>query len=529
MADNNVELSTLGSVIKQAYEGQPNTNAFTDDEKSKLAATEILTSSEKEKLEETLVFTQGEKDKLEETEVFTEAEKDKLSSIQIGARIVPGIRLAAIGTSLVQQCVSANVSERRVSYGSRSWLNFAIGYSGKVATSPIWYDPTVVPGWEPSGTPGATRGFEGLNFGVSGQFLSQIISRLPRIKEIYADSFDVIIVDGGTNDMSGQTKEYIHEKRVEIAEFFVAMGKFVILLPILSRANDQWISTYRAKANWVNNKTREYALNNPYVTVYDWNNGWVNCNDADGQPITSEDGTHFNTAAAESVGYNLGLWLKNFFPGGNAPVYSPGDKFDSTNNPLGNILLNPFCLGTAGTNGNGSSGVVCNNMRVERSVGSSVSVVCSKETRPNNKGEFQVLTFSLGGTAGETFYFRTAPADISNVLAGKWAKISCIIETNNSDAILGLTLSAIDMNGTDAPTITTFDPRTVSSVIQPWAARERKDFYLESPYIKFPDDSTTVRFRLQIIIKGDATIAPVIKVGELEFRQYEDPRPEGLK
>jgi len=33
----NVELSTLGSVIKTAYEAEPDRNAFTDNEKSKLA------------------------------------------------------------------------------------------------------------------------------------------------------------------------------------------------------------------------------------------------------------------------------------------------------------------------------------------------------------------------------------------------------------------------------------------------------------------------------------------------------------
>ena len=38
MAD--VDLSTLGSVIKAAYEGEANTNAFSDAEKSKLAAIE---------------------------------------------------------------------------------------------------------------------------------------------------------------------------------------------------------------------------------------------------------------------------------------------------------------------------------------------------------------------------------------------------------------------------------------------------------------------------------------------------------
>src|SRR5690606_11732996 len=32
------ELTTLGAVIKATYEGEPDTNAFTDEEKSKLAA-----------------------------------------------------------------------------------------------------------------------------------------------------------------------------------------------------------------------------------------------------------------------------------------------------------------------------------------------------------------------------------------------------------------------------------------------------------------------------------------------------------
>src|SRR5690625_5854616 len=39
------ELSTLGHVIKAAYEGQPNTNAFTDSEKAKLGALSELATS----------------------------------------------------------------------------------------------------------------------------------------------------------------------------------------------------------------------------------------------------------------------------------------------------------------------------------------------------------------------------------------------------------------------------------------------------------------------------------------------------
>lgn len=44
------ELSTLGAVIKTAYEGQPDTNAFTDAEKAKLGQTSVFTEPEKTKL-----------------------------------------------------------------------------------------------------------------------------------------------------------------------------------------------------------------------------------------------------------------------------------------------------------------------------------------------------------------------------------------------------------------------------------------------------------------------------------------------
>jgi hypothetical protein len=40
------ELSTLGSVIKTAYEGQTNTNAFTDTEQTKLAGVEAGASAD---------------------------------------------------------------------------------------------------------------------------------------------------------------------------------------------------------------------------------------------------------------------------------------------------------------------------------------------------------------------------------------------------------------------------------------------------------------------------------------------------
>src|SRR5690625_7322955 len=54
------ELSTLGNVIKAAYEDEPNTNAYTDPEKAKLAGlSELATSGAWEDLEKPAFIAAG--------------------------------------------------------------------------------------------------------------------------------------------------------------------------------------------------------------------------------------------------------------------------------------------------------------------------------------------------------------------------------------------------------------------------------------------------------------------------------------
>lgn len=101
--DENIELNTLGSVIKTAYEGQSDTNAFTDDEKSKLADMELQSTHNSSDAElrdrsthtgtqssSTIIdlpnLLQGKVDvspgkTLSDTN-FTQAEKDKLAGLE---------------------------------------------------------------------------------------------------------------------------------------------------------------------------------------------------------------------------------------------------------------------------------------------------------------------------------------------------------------------------------------------------------------------------------------------------------------
>lgn len=90
MAD--VELSTLGSVIKTAYEGQSNTNAFTDTEQTKLAG--IETGAEVNIVDSVnsqtgvVVLDADDIDDTSTTHKFTTAgDISKLAGIETGAEV----------------------------------------------------------------------------------------------------------------------------------------------------------------------------------------------------------------------------------------------------------------------------------------------------------------------------------------------------------------------------------------------------------------------------------------------------------
>lgn len=106
------ELSTLGSVIKTAYEGEADTNAFTDAEKSKLAGiaagAEVNTVDSVNSLTGAVVLDPDDLDDTSTTNKFTTAaEISKLAGIEALADVtdeanvvaaLSGASLAAIGT-----------------------------------------------------------------------------------------------------------------------------------------------------------------------------------------------------------------------------------------------------------------------------------------------------------------------------------------------------------------------------------------------------------------------------------------------
>ena len=437
-------------------------------------------------------------------------------------------RVAILGTSLVNHNHAGSAAGALYSY-ARGWMAWAEAYAKYAFTCPIWWDDTVLEGWEPSGVPGATRYFQGLNFGVSGQYIEEIKDRVPYIIANYIDKFDHIIIDAGTNDMAVTDADSIQTDREYICDQFLAHGKTVTLLPILSRAISSWSSggAERKKANWINSKTKEYINKTSGVYLFDWNMYWTNYTDTDGVPYADNtgDGIHFDAPGAELVGKALADHLLDILPAQPYSLIQPDDLYDATYNEKGSLItINPLLLGgSAGANGTGSSGNVVTGARIERSTATASTVANTIEADSDGYGNVQVMTFTLGTTdAKEDFYFRTSSADTSIAFAGEFIQAGIEVETNNSDAILGLQL---EINEPDL-SYSTIGLYTYTwaekGVLTPFPAMERR-IAIKTPAFLVPDTTTRVRYRLRIIIDGTASVAPVIKVRNPWLKKVDDP------
>lgn len=429
-----------------------------------------------------------------------------------------------VGTSLVQQNDAATTN--KISHWSRGWTTWLRFYMGDRMFSPIWWDNTVYAGWEPSGVAGSTRSFMGMNAGVSGQFIDQILDR----KEFIVNDIKprIVFVDGGTNDMGTLAKESIQSKREELVNYLLKHGIIVVFCTILSRGITSWTvgGPERPKAAWINARTRDFCQKTDNCYLWDWNRYWVNSLDANGAPNTgySNDDIHFSIPGGEAVGFDGSVLLKALLPPVNPSVWSQEDVYNATNNPTGNLLTNPFCLGTTGTATAPVTGTVATSMRVERSSGLA-GCVASKEVRSDNRGEWQVMTFTPS-TSDSLFYFRTNTADTAHTLpSGTWVQASIEVDIGSFNGWQGITLYMKDnaADGLIGYGMETYDAGS-GFVKLPVKVMNGK---IVTPPVQLRNGSATIRWRVEIRIASTANGASgtgVLKVGAVELRPVENPQ-----
>lgn len=427
------------------------------------------------------------------------------------------LRVAIMGTSLVQQNTYSN-SSGGIGSNVKSWIDWA-SYFGNGACEILDYaDTTDYTGW-------GVRKFVGTNFGVSGQTCDEIIARIPNVLK-NKDLFDILILDMGTNDMgTSLTKEEIHSKRIQAVKRFTDAGVKVVLLTVLARNISSWPSgsSQRKKANWVNQKTRDYFKDKKNVVVHDWNQDWVDVTSTDGNPMTAydEDGIHFATRGGYRVG--KGLWdrtLSKLLPLGHSRVTSPDDKFDAIDNPYGLLNSNPFMTGTGGTVSAPNTGTAPTGYAVERNSGTACSAVASIVSNGVHDGNALRLVFTLSGTADEVFYVRTSPADTTHSLGGKWVQPFVTVKTNTAaDTIKCIKLVLIDQNNTNNRSESF---REIGTFYYP--AEAIATGQIVGRPIKLSAASTTLRLRVEIHVNGAGAVAPSIELSKFGVRQIDMPR-----
>lgn len=431
----------------------------------------------------------------------------------------PGYRLLAIGESLIEHNHTANASFKLSSW-ARGFINWAQTLNPGLFSFDVWYDPTVYPGWEPTG-PGSTVSFRGANAGVGGQDSTQIYARRTFARSTM--DCDIVLVSLGTNGMESDSAQYIAETRQKLVDFYLDAGKIVILLPILMRATTSWTtaSGYRDKCNFVNQKARELVNSRANCFLFDWNEYWIDFNSVDGNPKAgySPDGIHTNTLSAYVIGKKFGEFLRGILPPGSRRVVAPNDLYSATN-PLGNKFSNPMLTGTGGTISSPVTGQAADGVRILRNTAIGCACAASKEARADGRGNWQVMTFTPNQAAGsELFYFQTSTTDIAHSLpVDTWVRASFEVDVAAWTGWQGITLHVRD-NATGG--ILAYGMEDYSS--DQWPTEAWSGVIVTPPF-KIINAASTLRFQGRIKIDNSKTGSGVLKIGAPELRVVADPR-----
>jgi hypothetical protein len=429
----------------------------------------------------------------------------------------PGRRVAIIGTSLCQLCNYGTATE--LSQTNRSWIGWAMTLTNQRMIMPIWRDMNLYPGWEAGSNVGTPRGFRGLNAGVSSDHSDNILNRASYL--VANVDCDFVIIDSGINDIGNNslTSDDIALMREQTADYLLANGKTVILLPLLSPAAAYYPigSVQRRKMQRVNNRARQFCQTRTNLYFFDWTEYMMNFNDPNGQPkpLHSVDGLHFAPRGAFAVGKGLADLFTTLLPKAERRVWSPEDLYDGTLDPYGNLMQNPFCYGSSGTLDAGATGFCANGMRIGINSGDG-SVVGSMVARADGRGQWQQLVVTPG-TAETQALFRVS--DIVNTLpAGTWVQASAEVECDAWDGWKGINIQVRDLavGGITCHAMKVYDgfPNTAET----WAGT------VVGPAFQIVGDGSLLRWRVEATSMAAATGKGTVRIGAVEFRPVQDPK-----
>lgn len=242
------------------------------------------------------------------------------------------------------------------------------------------------------------------NCGVSGYTSAQILAN---ISCPLAVKPDIVIMESGTNDAAGNiTCATTTANNRSIYQQLNAAGIIVIKVSVIPRSSPNTYTTAQANlAQCYNEYDRRYAEEVGASGFY-----FVDLDPIVIDPTQSTwtiksgylvDGIHPASTGGSPMGYAIAQVINQVVPQWRQPIYTDGDTYDATNNPVGNLLSNGAFTGTGGsTSGTGCSGTVPTSVSVTCQAGA--TVVSSVVTLADGRSALK-LVISGSITASSSF------------------------------------------------------------------------------------------------------------------------------
>ena len=297
-----------------------------------------------------------------------------------------------------------------------------------------------------------------LNKGVSGDTTTASLARWGTDVAPNLNNFDILWIHVGTNDPSNAIPPATSIANIQTMITRARnAGKLVIVDTILPRGSpNAYTATQALQAAVINQGIRAMGVENTNANVLVFD-PWRDIADPanGGQPFANStlDGVHPNMSLANAMGNRFVQQASPLFAPSSIWTQSQWDTYDATNNPKGNMIVNPGMTGTGGTfTGTAVGGALATGYNLLQASGTAGAgtVVCSKTAAVAGYGcagtDKQNIVFNIpsANTATETFQLRcdqttaglTAASgsgsfyaqcefDISGVVGLYWLDLEC--------------------------------------------------------------------------------------------------------
>ena len=405
-------------------------------------------------------------------------------------------KVGAIGDSITANALVTSASSIHFSsIGYISWLRHLSRQAVDISPDNLW----------------ATSGFTTTQMISSGYHTSAANAWM-----------DFVIIHAGSNDPS-QSVPYattIANLRT-MYDKVLASGARIIAVPIIPRTS--YTSARRLHYSRVNRWIYDQAAEDNRILVADPVPYISNAADNDGEPRSGylSDGIHPTATGAYWYGRVIWETLQKFI----APSYplfnNPGDTYDATDNPTGNLLTNGILTGTGGTKGGGTQGAISGNVADSWTVdGDStndgdLAAVCAKVARTDGiSADWQQIT--LSGTPTAVFGVNLKQTISSNYSVGDTLELLAEYELDTGHSnVLGV-IRDLGVSGTyralDFAYGSATDPWPDPSEMISGVIRTR-------PFIVPAGLSSSFPAQVGIYCRANVVVSAVVRIGRMSLRK----------